>query len=349
MVRQTLVSLFVIAILVTGSSTLTSTAQKRKRAIAILDAQQEQLDQNRAPESQPIPPAVRVTPTPQPEPTPPPTATRTLTINANQLSSLVLDSPADNEAITVANQANSPADVDLVAIDIDGNEVGRDSVLVNASQTLSISLQNVFPGLLIGSLSSVSVQASARTAETARASKDSSAAVFISGTVQLSIAFFSQRDARWSSNKLGTCSSTIGSEGCAITSVAMAGARSVYNFNPATLNSYLTKNGGYSSGCLINWGIAATVDGSVGFTYVGTGSGSVGSAANLKRYIDGNQFVVAKSYRFSSGHWAIIYRYDNGGSKLSDFKYLDPWDTKATIRTVSDGWVTATSATRIYR
>jgi hypothetical protein len=327
MFRNTFISLIVIAILLTGCFTLISTAQKGKRVIEALDAPQE-----------PVSERANTTPTQRPEPT------KTMVVNPNQLGTMELDSPTASDVITVSNQANSKADIDFIAIDGDGNEVGRETVLVNPNQTTIFALQDIFPGLPVGNLSVITVQASARPTENIQPSKDFKALALAAR--QLSIAFFSQRDSRWKYNKLGTCTSTIGSEGCAITCIAMAGARSVYNFNPATLNDYLTKNGGYSSGCLVNWGVAAKIDGSGGFTYIGTGS--VASASNLKKYIDSNQFVIAKSYRFSSGHWAIIYRYDNYGTKLSDFKYLDPWDTSATIRNVGDGWVTATSTTRIY-
>ena len=64
-----------------------------------------------------------------------------------------------------------------------------------------------------------------------------------------------QCDGSWGSNRLGTCSGdTICSSGCAITSVAMFLAYRGWGGNPGTLNSWLTSNGGYASGCLIYWG-----------------------------------------------------------------------------------------------
>lgn len=55
----------------------------------------------------------------------------------------------------------------------------------------------------------------------------------------LSIPYYSQRDSRWSSNKLGSCGSTIGSQGCAVTSTAMLLKFRGANVDPAQLNSFL--------------------------------------------------------------------------------------------------------------
>jgi len=59
---------------------------------------------------------------------------------------------------------------------------------------------------------------------------------------------------QWSSQELGTCSGdTICSAGCAMTSVAMMLATKGVSVNPSSLDSWLTSNGGYASGCLIVW------------------------------------------------------------------------------------------------
>jgi hypothetical protein len=65
---------------------------------------------------------------------------------------------------------------------------------------------------------------------------------------------YKQCDSRWSSQKLGTCSQTICSAGCAMSSVAMIIATRGGNYNPSTLNSWLEKHGGYANGCNIYWG-----------------------------------------------------------------------------------------------
>jgi hypothetical protein len=273
----------------------------------------------------------------------------TLRASRARVTKMEVESPKSHDVVNVSNPAGAPADIDFVAIDEQGNEAGRETVVIGPGEETTLNLQNIFPNLRFGELSTIEIQSSIRPTEIRLAGKrevgghgDLTAA-----KAQLAVAFFSQRDSRWANNRLGSCAgTTIGSAGCAITAVAMAGARSVYNWNPATVNTYLTKNAGYASGCLVKWAAPANVDGTSGLTYLG--SGTVGSATNLRSIIDGNKFAVVKSYRFSS-HFAIIIGYNNTGSKLSDFYYLDPWDRTATFRLVGDGWVTATSTTQIYR
>ncbi len=86
----------------------------------------------------------------------------------------------------------------------------------------------------------------------------------------LDVPLFRQTDSLWAANKLGTCTSTIGTMGCAVTSMAMVHAyygisvqgRSTGGYNdsgwgmsPAILNYWLTyrKSGGFTNGCEINW------------------------------------------------------------------------------------------------
>jgi hypothetical protein len=273
--------------------------------------------------------------------------TTTLIAHAGQISKTQVESPTSNNQVHVVNRTNSVSDVDFIAVDTEGNEVARETVEVGPKLSGQFTLRDLFPELVFSNLSTIDVQASARPAEGDHsAGKDKD--LITPQAAQLAVAFFSQRDSRWSGDQLGTCSgTTIGSAGCAITAIAMAGARSVSNFNPASLNTYLKNNSGYSSGCLVIWSAAANIDGTGGFTFHGTGS--IGSAANLKSLIDGNKFVIAKSGRFSS-HWGIIIGYNNLGSTLSDFYYLDPWDTSAIFRSVpSNGWMNTSSVTRIFQ
>lgn len=68
---------------------------------------------------------------------------------------------------------------------------------------------------------------------------------------------YKQCDSRWANQELGTCSSqTICSAGCAMTSVAMMLKTKGANVDPSSLDSFLTHNGGYASGCNIIWSAA---------------------------------------------------------------------------------------------
>jgi hypothetical protein len=64
---------------------------------------------------------------------------------------------------------------------------------------------------------------------------------------------FYQTDSRWSSQQLGTCNTTIGAEGCAITATAMVFSYYGVTTDPGLLNTWLKNNQGYDQGCRIKW------------------------------------------------------------------------------------------------
>jgi hypothetical protein len=109
---------------------------------------------------------------------------------------------------------------------------------------------------------------------------------------------YKQCDSQWGSQQLGTCSETICSAGCAMSSVAMILATKGAGKNPGSLDSWLTKNGGYSSGCLINW---ASVD-SLGYTkYMGKQSPSESEICNG---LAAGHGLVANVH--NGGHWVLL-------------------------------------------
>lgn len=69
------------------------------------------------------------------------------------------------------------------------------------------------------------------------------------------VTHFSQGDARWADRVLGR-SSSIRSQGCAITCIAMILRFYGRNVNPGTLDEFLDANGGYS-GNAVKWSVAA--------------------------------------------------------------------------------------------
>lgn len=64
----------------------------------------------------------------------------------------------------------------------------------------------------------------------------------------MEIKILCQRDKKWAGQKLGSCNTTIGAEGCALTCVAM-----LAGITPDVLN----KKPIYSNGCLMNWAKAS--------------------------------------------------------------------------------------------
>ena len=61
----------------------------------------------------------------------------------------------------------------------------------------------------------------------------------------------------WAGDQLGTCyPETIGSHGCAITSIAMIFKYYGISTDPRDMNNWLKQNNGYSAGCLVKWEVA---------------------------------------------------------------------------------------------
>ena len=109
---------------------------------------------------------------------------------------------------------------------------------------------------------------------------------------------YKQCDSKWANQQLGTCSDTICSAGCAMSSVAMILATKGAGKDPSSLNSWLKGHGGYSSGCLINW---ASVD-ALGYTkYQGKQSPTEQEICNG---LAAGHGLVANVH--NGGHWVLL-------------------------------------------
>ena len=64
---------------------------------------------------------------------------------------------------------------------------------------------------------------------------------------------FAQNDPRWADDQLGPTPSTMGEEGCAVSSAAMLLAFYGQDVDPGRLNSYLSDNGGYTPEGWLYW------------------------------------------------------------------------------------------------
>jgi Peptidase_C39 like family len=74
---------------------------------------------------------------------------------------------------------------------------------------------------------------------------------------ELNVPRFAQADPRWSDDFLGPTDSTMGAEGCAVSSAAMVLAYYGVNVDPGTLNTFLTNNDGYTPQGWVYWEKAA--------------------------------------------------------------------------------------------
>ncbi|KAL9646478.1 hypothetical protein ABK040_006473 [Willaertia magna] len=121
---------------------------------------------------------------------------------------------------------------------------------------------------------------------------------------------FKQCDSRWGGNRLGS-SSTICKVGCLMTSVCSAlNGRGKASYTPATFNSFLLNNGGYT-GNLFIWGSVARF----GFSYLGQTS----DKATIRNWLCGNKVVILNVN--GGGHWVLAKSYANGVYQVNDSGY----------------------------
>jgi hypothetical protein len=139
----------------------------------------------------------------------------------------------------------------------------------------------------------------------------------------MNVPFYSQKNSLWSGEKLGRCSTTIGTEGCAITSVAMVFKYYGIQTDPLDMNNWLKQNNGYSDGCNINW-ITATKRTGGAVKWIET------SGTNLdmiKTELNSRHPVIAKVSLSNTGHYIVITGYTG-----SDFTINDPIKGITTFR-----------------
>jgi uncharacterized protein YvpB len=156
----------------------------------------------------------------------------------------------------------------------------------------------------------------------------------------LGVPLLSQQDPAWSGNRLGTSpTETVGTSGCAITSVVMMLNYYGISTDPAQINAWLTNNGGYAFDDKILW---ATIDtytnGKVTFT------GWLGpDVALIDNEIDAGRPVIAEVSLNGNQHFVILTGHDPNGFIMNDpwfndrnyfsARYGDPFTGIVSIRT----------------
>jgi hypothetical protein len=141
------------------------------------------------------------------------------------------------------------------------------------------------------------------------------------GPKKLNVPLYSQMDPRWQANSLGVCGTTIGAQGCALTSTAMVFKYYGVDINPKQLRDCL----GWSA-CPMHWNSAA------GNCSQGKVSGGTIQSfdfntmrANLEK---GFPVIVGFSIYSARSHFVVV----NGGSGADPAGYTvnDPWDATNT-------------------
>ncbi|MCM2374575.1 hypothetical protein [Aporhodopirellula aestuarii] len=153
----------------------------------------------------------------------------------------------------------------------------------------------------------------------------------------LRINVYSQRDAKWKNDRMGSSSLKVGDYGCLMTCLAAA-----LRTTPGDLNGFLNRSGGYDSNGLLKHDVAASFDGSGGLKYIGRSRLPSNWSAVGRGIGRGAVYVVASRRPLgSSTHWVLVYKTTRGQAY-----YMDPWD--GTVRRVGDGWVSFNSDARLY-
>ncbi|HKV31290.1 MAG TPA: C39 family peptidase [Candidatus Dormibacteraeota bacterium] len=133
----------------------------------------------------------------------------------------------------------------------------------------------------------------------------------------MSIPVMGQQESGWASMNLGTSPATIGSDGCAITAVAMMLRYYGINTDPGALNAWLTANGGYAYDDQLIWDAVTTYSaGQVAF------SAWLGPDLNaIQNELDAGRPVVAEVRLGGNQHFVLLTGYATEGGLLIN----DPW------------------------
>jgi hypothetical protein len=120
----------------------------------------------------------------------------------------------------------------------------------------------------------------------------------------------SQRDPKWKGDKLGTSSLTLGTSGCAVSSVAILLSGYGYSETPGSLNSKLKTKGGFI-GAAIVWGAISVIYPKVKFSNIIISRDSDAPLAAIDASIArGRPVLVEVDSSPASGlqtHWVVLY------------------------------------------
>ena len=154
----------------------------------------------------------------------------------------------------------------------------------------------------------------------------------------LKLQWYSQVSSQWSSTQLGTCSSTIGSSGCAISCGSMLLTSEVSgnaDYTPATLNSWLKSNSGYSAGCDVNWSKIADADGPGGLIYIPS-MGTTNNWSWLDQQLNLCRKAIVRVLAPSgSTHYVVVKARVGSSGVASSYQVLDPGTTAYATKTLA--------------
>ena len=139
-----------------------------------------------------------------------------------------------------------------------------------------------------------------------------------------SLQLFSQQDPRWKGDLLGTDkSSTIGSYGCLLTSMAMVSSAYGFNVTPEQLNAQMRQAGGFQGAFVMPVFISKAVPGMRQVNYIECPN-QPAPLAEIDSYLAaGKPVIVEVDYSPNAGiqnHWIVLT-----SKKGDDYIVQDPW------------------------
>lgn len=141
--------------------------------------------------------------------------------------------------------------------------------------------------------------------------------------VRLNVPMYDQQDEAWSGDQLGECKdTTVGSAGCAITSIAMVFKYYGVDTDPQDMNNWLIKENYYDGGCDVEWRFADDRDEIV--EWIGDPPADLDL---IKSELDNRYPVIAKVMipisKGETGHYVVVTGYSETETGLK-FYINDP-------------------------
>ncbi len=126
---------------------------------------------------------------------------------------------------------------------------------------------------------------------------------------------FLQKDPRWGSDRLGKSSDTMASDGCVVTSVAMALGNLGFQTTPGDLNARLTRTGNYTPrGWLIWNGVSEVTGGQAQAHYYDTVSDPLITQCMARGDYPLVRFILPNG----RSHWAMVVGRSEAGYHMRD-------------------------------
>lgn len=127
--------------------------------------------------------------------------------------------------------------------------------------------------------------------------------------------YFSQKDPRWASDRLGGTNDTMESDGCLVSATAMVLGNLGLETDPGTLNKQLTKANGYTKqGWLIWSAIDKVTDGKATARYYDDVSNDIIDGCIADGFYPLARFILPNG----RSHWSVIIRRSEYGYHMRD-------------------------------